>query len=208
MFAAAHSLWEAIFEASDRLGKTDLSEAYNGLDQLMREVMRVGTLFETWSCRHIAFEESDEVWPYFIADHFGAAWLSVADAYSLADFNNDDCLRVAWELCLPIRPVAGIILPVEVRAKNPNPHSPFVELRIQTTKTSVNGRDIQPFTACDELFNEESASPAYSLYGQLISGECEHIAERTSYKEIVTLAQKLIPEIHFPGTPTSRRKRG
>lgn len=207
MFAAAHSLWKAIFEAADHPGKTGLSEAYTGIDQLMREVMRAGMLFEAWACRHIAFEESDEVWPYFIADHFGAAWLSVADAYSLADFNDDDCLRVAWELCLPIRPVAGIVLPVDLRAKNPNPLSPFIALRIQTTKTSANGKVIQPFTACDELFDEEPASLAYSLYGQLMSEECEHIAERTSYEELVTLAEKLVPGIQFPGTPTSRRKR-
>lgn len=208
VFAAAHSLWVAIFEETDHPRKTNLSEAYGGIDQLMREVMRVSTLFETWSCRHIAFEETSEVWPYFIADRFGAAWLSVADAYSLGDFNKDDCLRVAWEMCLPIRQVAGIVLPVDVRATNPNPLSPFFELRIQTTRAPVDGGDVQPFTACDELFDEEFVSPAYSLYGHLVSGESEHIAERPTYEDLVTLTRKLIPEINFPSAPTSRRERG
>ena len=92
MFAAAHSLWKAIFEAADHPGKTGLSEAYTGIDQLMREVMRAGMLFEAWACRHIAFEESDEVWPYFIADHFGAA---ACDADCGRRCANDHHLRVA-----------------------------------------------------------------------------------------------------------------
>lgn len=207
VFAAAHSLWEAIFEATDRAGKADLSEAYNGLDQLMREVMRVGSLFETWSCRHIDFEELDEVWPYFIADHFGTAWLSVADAYSLANFNDDDCVRVAWGLCLPIKSAPELVLPVDVRAQNPNPLSPFTELRIQTTRASTDGKDTEAFTASDELFDEEFTSTSYSLYGHLSSGGCEHIADRGRYEELTSLAQKLIPGIHFPNTPISRRKR-
>ena len=169
----------------------------------MREVMRVGTLFETWSCRHIAFEELDDVWPYLIADQFGTAWLAVADIYSLADFNDDYCLRVAWELCLPIKPMSGTSLPVDVRAKNPNPISPFIELRIQTTKRSMDGRR----TAYNALSGEEVVAPVYSLCGQLISGEVEHITDRISYKEIVALAQKLIPGTRFPSAPILRRRR-
>jgi hypothetical protein len=205
VFAAAHSLWDAIFEAADRPGKAGLSESYNGLDELMREVLRVGTLFETWSCSHILFEELDEVWPYFIADNFGAAWLAISDAYSLASFNEDDCLRVAWELCLPIKRSHKVVLPLDVRAKHPNPLSPFTELRIQTTRTSANDGATEAFTASDDLFDEEFTSTRYSLYGQLSSGECEHIADRKFYEQLTALAQKLIPGIHFPHNPVSRR---
>jgi hypothetical protein len=47
VFAVAHSLWHSIFEDADRSTREALSKTYNGLDQLMREVMRAGVLFET-----------------------------------------------------------------------------------------------------------------------------------------------------------------
>jgi hypothetical protein len=95
-----------------------------------------------------------------------------------------------------------------VRAKNPDPRSAFAYLRIQTTRITVEGGDILPFTSSDELFCEKFYAPAYSLCGLKISGESDHIAERASYEELVGLAENLIPGIQFPRAPTSRRKRG
>src|SRR5688572_1120509 len=98
IFATAYSLWEACNSQAKQDPRLDLSAAYSGYDQLMREVMRIGTCFETWVCEHINFDETREVWPYMLGDRFGETCLDLFHATDLADFGADDCLRVALKL--------------------------------------------------------------------------------------------------------------
>lgn len=60
IFACAHSLWDACQKAIAADSKLNLGEAYNGMDQFMRELMRVAAQFENWSCQHLDFSELDE----------------------------------------------------------------------------------------------------------------------------------------------------
>src|SRR5690349_17576899 len=66
MFAAALSLWNELDDAGKKNPQFNLSHAYSGVDEAMRQVMRVATLFETWACAHVAFEEMSDVWPYVL----------------------------------------------------------------------------------------------------------------------------------------------
>src|SRR4051812_40747738 len=57
VFAAAMSLWKELQNVSKKDPQFNLSDAYSGVDEAMRQVMRVATIFETWACSHVAFEE-------------------------------------------------------------------------------------------------------------------------------------------------------
>jgi hypothetical protein len=52
VFASALSLWQA---SQNRASKEqlNLSECYNGMDQFLREIMRIANQFEAWACLHI-----------------------------------------------------------------------------------------------------------------------------------------------------------
>ena len=102
VFACAFSLWRELHRCATREPRLDLSEAYNGIDQLMREVMRIGTLFERWACAHVRFEDVTDVWPYLLQDQFAQACLAAMFPTALAEFNEQDCLRVALYLRLPL----------------------------------------------------------------------------------------------------------
>ena len=201
VFGAALSLRKACREAAERDPHLNLSDCYNGMDEFMREVMRVGNCFEDWACRHIAFEELADVWPYFLEDKFGAACLAVMSPGSLAQFDDTDCLRVALRLRLPIRPHASLRLPVDVTAQNPTAGTAFAAFRIQTVRDALKGGFTEPFTADDDPTDEEMGEPYFSLYGVGADGLLEHIADRRTYAEAVTLAGKLAPGIEFPTVP-------
>ena len=66
VFAAAHSLWEAIQKRARAAPEINLSDCYSGMDQLMREVMRIANQFEEWACQHVEFNELTDVWPYLL----------------------------------------------------------------------------------------------------------------------------------------------
>ena len=72
-FAAALSLWRAC-ESLAETNLINLSECYHGIDQLMREVMRIAHLFERWASAHVEFAELSKVWPYLLEDQFGNAF--------------------------------------------------------------------------------------------------------------------------------------
>ena len=57
VFASAHSLWQACHEAAENDPSLNLSDVFNGMDEMMREVMRIGDLFENWACMHVVFEQ-------------------------------------------------------------------------------------------------------------------------------------------------------
>ena len=54
----------------------NLSESYDGMDGFMRVAMHIATEFETWACRHIQFDQLNEVWPYLLEEQFGDACLA------------------------------------------------------------------------------------------------------------------------------------
>ena len=103
----------------------------------------VGTRFETWACSHVAFEEIDDVWPYFLEDGFGGACLKVMSADAFASFDDSDCLRVALELQLPIKADGSLPLPISVSAPNPVSESAFSEFRIQTVRDQLSASIIR-----------------------------------------------------------------
>lgn len=103
IFAIANSLWDACHRQTATEPHLNLSDCYSGMDGFMREVMRVATAFEAWSCQHVVFEELNDVWPYLLQDRFGHECLSVLLPETLSEFGEHDCRRVAARLMLPIR---------------------------------------------------------------------------------------------------------
>ena len=205
VFAIALSLWET-WEELARDKKYDLSECYNGIDQFMREVMRVAQQFEDWACRNVNFDEFNEVWPYYLGDKFGAACLSAMSFENLMGFGEDDCLRVAIELRLPVVADGRLPVPVDLTAINPIVGAGFLKFRIQTLRDSLEDKEPTPYVASDDPFDENFDAIYFSLYGVDGAGLLEHFADRQSYAEVLRLAQKLAPGIAFPVSPTLTTK--
>jgi hypothetical protein len=203
VFACAFSLWEACNDHAAQDPSLNLSDSYNGMDQLMREVMHVANEFESWACPHVDFERLNDVWPYMLEDKFGEACLAVLVPTALAEFDNRDCLRVALRLRLPVKVNEDLPVPIDVTAYNPVSNSSFREFRIQTVRELLESSEIRPFTVNDEPFDEEFEVPYFALYGVGTDGLLEHIADRRTYLECVSLAQKLAPGIALPSAPTS-----
>lgn len=196
VFASALSLWQACHKCADHDRNVNLSESYHGADQFMRELMRIANQFESWACAHVNFDELGEVWPYFMEERFGETCLAFIAPTNLADFNERDCLRLALRLRLPLFLKENLPVPVDLLAPNPVPHSAFRQFRIQTVRCSDDG-DVEPFTISDDPFDQEFGKPHFALYGIPADGLAEHIADRASYQEIISLAQKLAPAIQF-----------
>jgi hypothetical protein len=204
IFACASSLHKACLEVASAEPALDLSEAYNGMDEFMRELMRIAKLFEGWACVHIAFDELNEVWPYFLEDRFGVTCLEILPAIALREFDEADCLRVALRLRLPVRADLDLRVPVDLQATNPVLESEFRAFRIQTVRNEVQDGDVSPFTVDDDPFDENFGTPYFSLYGINRHGLLEHISDRQSYGELLSLAQKLAPGIDLPSKPVFR----
>jgi hypothetical protein len=100
IFAIATSLWHECHKHAATHRSLNLSDTYSGIDGLMREVMRIATLFEKWACLHVDFNQLNEPWPYYLQDHFGRECLSILLPERLADFDDHDCQRVAARLRL------------------------------------------------------------------------------------------------------------
>lgn len=201
VFASALSLWQACQKhAGEEM--LNLSECYNGMDQFMRELMRVANQFESWACLHIDFNELNDVWPYLLEDKFGETCLAVLLPSALAEFDDSDCLRVAMRLRLPVILDDKLPIPIDVSALNPVAGSAFHEFRIQTMRDSIEDGDSNPYSPDDEPFDEEFGRPYFGLYGVGENGKVEHIADRRTYSEARSLAQKLAPGVAFPTAPT------
>jgi hypothetical protein len=205
VFAVALSLWE-ICEKRRRENNLNISECYNGVDQFMREVMRIASQFENWACRHVNFNEFNEVWPYFLGDNFGATCLSVISLECLMDFGEGDCLRVALGLRLPVISDTKLPVPIDLIAANPVAGAGFQKYRIQTLRDTLEENEPTPFVAGDDPFDQNYGSFYFSLYGVETTGKLEHIADRKNYEEILKLAQKIAPGIAFPVSPTFTTK--
>ena len=201
VFACALSLREACLKSTEANPQLNLSESYNGMDELMREMMRVANLFEAWACEHVAFEQASEVWPYLMEDKFGDACLEFMLPNTIAEFDDTDCLRVALRLRLPIKADDKLRVPVDVRAPNPIAGSEFREFRIQTVRDDLDDSDVAPFTTDDNPFDEEFGPPYFALYGVGDDGLLEHIADRDTYSDALNLAQKPAPGVALPLKP-------
>jgi hypothetical protein len=201
VFAAALSLWNACYKFESENKDANLSESYNGVDQFMRETMRIALLFETWACSHVAFEELSVAWPYFLEDRFGDACIALLHFHSMASFNDEDCLRVALHLRLPVTADGKLPIPVKVRAPNPIQGATFVAFQIQTVRDSVENDFTVPFTLDDEPFDEEFDLPYFTFYGMDEEGSLEAITSRQTYMEIVSLVRNLVTGIEFPDLP-------
>lgn len=203
VFGCALSLWHECKKTVANEGM-NLSECYNGGDEFMRVLMRVATRFENWATLHIAFENIDDVWPYLLEGKFGAACVSVMGAGRLAHFDDNDCLRVALRLGLPVKSADGIPVPIDRVAPNPVAGSVFRSFRIQTVRDASDDEIAEPFTLDDEPFDENFGAPYFALYGVDADGLLEHVADRRTYAEAVNLAQKLVAEIAFDPVAISR----
>jgi len=201
VFACALSLREACLKNAKANPQLNLSESYNGMDEFMREMMRVGNLFEVWACEHVEFELMSDVWPYLMEDKFGDACLEFMLPSALAEFDDSDCLRVALRLRLPVRAEGKLRVPVDVRAPNPIGGSEFREFRIQTVRDDLDDGSVIPFTTDGDPFDEEYGPPYYGLYGVGNDGLLEHIADRETYSDALSLAQKLAPGVALPLKP-------
>ncbi len=195
VFAMASSLWSACHERA-RCEELNLSEAYNGIDELMRVVMRIANQFEAWACAHVNFDETTDVWPYLLEDKFGATCIDAVGLTALASFGDRDCLRVAMRLQLPVILDDQLPVPVDVSAPNPEPNSPFRMYRIQTVRDSDDG-DVVVYNFGSEPFDDEFSEPFFGLYGIYEDGIVEHIADRDTYLEALSLAKKIAPGIEF-----------
>ena len=181
VLALATSLRNACEHAVASEPRLNLSETYNGYDEFMRELMRVANLFEAWACAHVSFDELGEVWPYLMEDKFGDACLQCVRPDALAAFDQNDCLRVALRLGLPIQSDDQLRVPVDVRATNIIEGSGFREFRIQTVRNEVDGSGVVPFTVDDEPFDADFSPPHFALYGVGDDRLAEHIADRATY---------------------------
>lgn len=193
------SLHDACVACANAEPALNLSEAYHGGDKFLRQMMRVGTLFETWACRHVVFEELDDVWPYLLQDRFGSACLDVLGAGSFGCFEEDDCLRVALGLRLPLLAGGALPVPVLVEADNPLHGAGFVRVRIQTVREEV-GEDggVCPYVEGDDPFDEEFSQPLFAVYGVRRDGRLEQLADRATYREAREWLVDLLPGIGLP----------
>jgi hypothetical protein len=202
VFSCALSLWQASQNRVSNDAKLNLSECYHGMDQFMRELMRIANLFETWACEHLDFKELNDVWPYLMEDKFGNTCMGILQPTMLMHFDETDCLRVALHLRLPVILDGKLPVPFDLILPNPSINAGFREFRIQTIRDSVEYGQPVPFVADDEPFDEEFGIPYFGIYGIDANGELEHIADRPSYLEAIALARKIAPGIAVPLSPT------
>jgi hypothetical protein len=201
VFACAHSLWKEINKSAREKPRVNLSECYNGLDQFMREVMRAATLFESWCCEHIDFDQTEDVWPYFLEDHFGKTYLLDHGCADLVHFDHEDCLRTAMRLRLPIIPDGKLPVPIDIRAPHLVEGSEFRELRIQTVRNLLTEDAIEPYTFEADPFDENFGEPYFGFYGVDEEGLVEHIADRRTLEEALLLAKNLVAGVTFRNVP-------
>jgi len=198
VFAAALSLWRACHRHADGQG-INLSDEFSGVDQLMREAMRIANQFEAWACQHVDFKKLEEVWPYLLEDKFGEVCLSLFVSVSgLTEFDETNCFRAAMRLRLPIITDENLPVPVDVSAVNPVVGSDFKMFRIQTVRDAVDGSHSCPYTIDDEPFDEEYDPPYFGIYGVDAEGLLEFIAGRQTYVEALKLVRNFAPSIDLP----------
>ena len=100
IFAAACSIRRAC-----EVGRiAQISEAYNGGDEFLRQCMKAAMMFENWACAHVDFERVEDVWPYLLEDRLGDALLQHVGWCHLAQFSIRACQLIAATLALTLKP--------------------------------------------------------------------------------------------------------
>jgi hypothetical protein len=102
-FAVALSLHDRGTQEDSK--EENMSEAYQGFDEFMRQCMNVGNAFETWCCQHVDWEQGiDDVWPYYLESHFAKELLNAGfELDGLATLGPKDFLKIAAYLKLPVK---------------------------------------------------------------------------------------------------------
>lgn len=200
VFACTLSLRDACEQAT-KLNNLDLSELFQGMDQFYREAMRIAALFEEWSCKHVAFDEICEVWPYFLEDNFGEACLKRMSLENLRHFDAEDCPVVAMNLLLPLHYQDAPRLPLDVTVANPVPASLFTHLRIQTLRCLSGDDSFEPMCYGDDPSDPDYEPSMLVLYGVNAAGQVEHIKDFRTYADAVAFAGKIAPGVGFPLEP-------
>lgn len=165
-----------------------------------RELMRVAELFEKWACKHVEFAHMTDTWPYLLKARFGSACLETMNVDAFASFDENDCLRVAFKMRLPIRVDDHLPVPVCVEAPNPYEGAKFARLRIQTVRADWKA-EMRCTPEDDEPFDENFNEPFFGVYGVLANGKRELIADRPNYSAARNLLLALIPNIDLPKVP-------
>jgi hypothetical protein len=197
IFGAALSIWTACHEMEGKEATLDLSDTFNGLDELMRVAMAIATRFETWSCHNVEFDRLSGWWPYKLEMELGKTCLELLGLEALPKFGDDDALQVALRLQLPLKPGAKRWIPLHVHAANPIPGATFTGLYIRTMREAKDGSGVYPFTEKDEPFDPNFGVPFYGIYGIDSSGMSEHITDRSTRSDAIAIVEKLLPGIHF-----------
>ena len=200
LFCCAVSLRDAAMESTGGR-ESNLGEEYNGWDEFLRQVMGVATRFETWATEHVAFDELGEVWPYSMEDRFGRACVEVVDLWHLAEFDDEDSVRVAQHLGLPLIYDESLHIPLEVRAPNPVVGSAFHEFCIRAIRYHVEDEEPMPLMAGDKPWDPEWTDPVFAIYGVQADGIEMHITDLPQYRDAVVLLGKLSPGIRFLEKP-------
>lgn len=107
IYGLAESLITAIEEKADTHGHAfNISECYNGGDQFWRECMALATAFETWACEWVDFNETVDVWPYHMNEHFGPTLCQLGREQDLNGINrlpNPEKFKLFVEICRLIK---------------------------------------------------------------------------------------------------------
>lgn len=200
VFACSISLRDACDQAA-KLNNLNLSGLFNGVDQFYREAMRIAALFEEWACKHVAFDEMCDVWPYLLEDKFGAACLQHMRVEDLSGFDAEDCAAVAMQLLLPLHYQEQPRLPLDVVAPNPVPASPFTHWRIQTIRCLSGDDSFEPMIYGDDPFDPEYEPSILALYGVNAEGLAEHVKDFERYADALTFVTKIAPWVDLPSEP-------
>jgi hypothetical protein len=97
---------------------------------------------------------------------------------------------------------AGLDVTVDLTAENPNAASPFHRFQIRTVRLHHEDRFISQYTPDDDPDDEEYGPVFFGLYGLEEDGTAEHIADRDTYTDALSLVMRLAPGIPFPAAPT------
>lgn len=86
VFAIAHALFVLLESKAAARGEhqqeddnqESIWEDHGGQDGALRNFMSTASIFEAWACKHVAFDELADIWPYKLMDSFGEAWKKMA----------------------------------------------------------------------------------------------------------------------------------
>lgn len=197
IFAGALSIWTACNEAEDKNPDINLSDIFNGVDELMRVSMATSTLFENWACKHIDFDKLSDWWPYKLQMEMGDACLELWEMESLPNFDEERAMTLAMKLALPLKREALKLLPLYLEATNPTPNAKFCRIYIQLMREAKNGDGYSPIGKDDDPSDLDFSAPFYGIYGVDSAGFSEHIADRATSRDAVETVKGLIPAISF-----------